>query len=49
MSRECKSPARGVSGIRELPDRQETLDMETIGMEEIIFDNVRHQRVLVWI
>ena len=48
MSRRLNSPAKGVSGIRELPasgirespSRQEILEMETIGMEEILYDNV---------
>ena len=41
MSRDSNSPARGISGIRELSDREEeTLDLENIGMEEISYDNV---------
>ena len=40
MSRDSSSPARGISGIRELKNREEeTLDLENIGMEEILFDD----------
>ena len=40
MSSKSNSPAKGLSGIRELSNREEELSLQNIGMEEIIFDDV---------
>ena len=40
MSSKSNSPAKGLSGIRELSNREEELNLQNIGMEEIIFDDL---------
>ena len=40
MSSKSNSPAKGLSGIRELLTREDELSLQNIGMEEIIFDDV---------